>query len=152
MSHRSYILVCALLLAVVVGAPSIAAPAPDDSQATIYIYRIKKFVGKGLEPSVYLDDVKLADMDNGRYFAVKVAPGPHVIRSNDKDSAVDQTFEAGKLYFVKVTIVTGMLKGYGMVATVTEEAGRRDMKKLKPLDPNGVADRGKQLVILTPLN
>jgi hypothetical protein len=58
-----------------------AAPSvtPQDSaKATVYIYRYKQFVGAALAPSVYCDDVQLARMENGRYFATTVEPGKHI--------------------------------------------------------------------------
>jgi uncharacterized protein DUF2846 len=76
----------------------------DDSKATVYAYRPGKFMGKALEPSVFLDDKKLLDMDNARYFALKLDPGRHILRSNEKDSEIDQTREAAKTYYVKITI------------------------------------------------
>ena len=46
------------------------APVPQNSsKATVYVYRYKQFVGAALAPSVYCDDVQLARMENGRYFA-----------------------------------------------------------------------------------
>jgi hypothetical protein len=72
--------------------PPSPAPVPvtsqDDSKATVYVYRPGKFMGKALEPSVFLDDKKLLDMDNARYFALKLDPGRHILRSNEKDSEI----------------------------------------------------------------
>jgi len=50
---------------------------------TVYIYRQKKMVGGALEPSVFLDGIELARMDNGRYFVLKVAPGKHTVHMTD---------------------------------------------------------------------
>jgi hypothetical protein len=38
-----------------------------DSQATVYVYRYKQFVGSALSPSVYCDEIELARMDNGKF-------------------------------------------------------------------------------------
>ena len=77
---------------------ALPALAQDDAKATVYVYRPGKFMGKALEPSVFLDEQKLLDMDNGRYFTLKLDPGKHTVRSNEKDSEIDQTWEAGKKY------------------------------------------------------
>ena len=78
-----------------------AAVGHDGSKATVYIYRPGKFFGKTLEPSVFLDEQKLLDMDNARYLALKLDPGRHVLRSNEKNSEIDQAWDAGQTYYVK---------------------------------------------------
>lgn len=51
------------------------ASSDTNSQATVYVYRYKQFVGKALSPSVYCDGNELARMENGRYFAVRLSAG-----------------------------------------------------------------------------
>ena len=123
----------------------------DAAKATVYVYRPSKFVGKALEPSVFLDEQKLLDMDNGRYLTLKLEPGKHVIRSNEKDSEVDQTWEAGKVYFIKITIAAGMMKGRGQMGMVTEKLAIREIQKLRPLDTDHVQEAYRAMVDLTPV-
>jgi hypothetical protein len=139
--------------------PNSPAPGPatapvtdrEDSKATIYIYRPGKFVGKALEPSVFLDEQKLLDMDNARYLALKLDPGRHIVRSNEKDSEIDQIWEAGKTYYVKITIVTGMMKGHGQMGMVTDKLALKEMQKLRPLDRDHVEAAYLAVVDLTPI-
>src|SRR5690242_18043214 len=70
------------------------------SKATVYIYRYKQFTGSALSPSVYCDETELARIENGRYFAVKVDPGKHVFRSNDRQSGTELDAKAGQQYFL----------------------------------------------------
>lgn len=128
-----------------------AATVADEAVATVYIYRPGKYWGKALEPSVFLDEQKLLDMDNARYLALKLSPGHHVLRSNEKDSEIDQEWEAGKRYYVKMTIATGMLKGRGQMAMVTEKLALKEMQKLKPLNKENVAAEHQDKVDLTPV-
>ena len=95
-------------------------------------------MGKALEPSVFLDDKKLLDMDNARYFALKLGAGRHILRSNEKDSDIDQIWEAGKTYYVKITIAAGMMKGRGQMGMVTDKLALTEMQKLRPLDSDQV--------------
>ena len=37
----------------------------NTADAIVYIYRPGKMMGKALEPSVFVDDIELARMDNG---------------------------------------------------------------------------------------
>jgi hypothetical protein len=54
---------------------SIGQAAPQESgKTTVSICRQKKYGGSALEPSVYLDDKRIAGMDNGRHFALTVDP------------------------------------------------------------------------------
>ncbi len=135
--------------------PPSPAPTPvtrqDDSKATVYVYRPGKFFGKALEPSVFLGEQKLLDMDNARYFALKLDPGRHVLRSNEKDSEIDQSWEAGKTYYVKITIASGKMKGHGQMGMVTENLARREMQKLRPLDRDHVQADYLRIVHLIPI-
>jgi hypothetical protein len=133
-----------------------SVPATDakdhvDSKATVYIYRPGKFVGKALEPSVFLDEQKLLDMDNARYLALKLEPGRHILRSNEKNSEIDQTWDGGKTYYIKMTIATGMMKGHGQMGMVTDKLALREMEKLRPLDRDNVERDFLPIVDLTPV-
>src|SRR5215470_16284155 len=85
-------------------APQSDAPASQnkDSQATVYIYRYKQFVGSALSPSVYCDDNELARMTNGRFFAAKLSAGKHTFHSNDKQAGIDVDLKAGQDHYIRV--------------------------------------------------
>lgn len=112
------------------------------SKATVYIYRYKQFVGSALAPSVYCDEAELARMENGRYFTVKLDPGKHNFRSNDKQSGIELDVKAGQEYFLRVEIATGFAKGHGRLLLMSAEQGGYELKssKLKPLDSNKVVN------------
>jgi hypothetical protein len=119
--------------------PPKSAAAPD-SQATVYVYRYKQFQGSALSPSVYCDETELARMDNGRFFVVKLAPGKHVFRSNDKQSGIDADLKPGQDYYIRVEIVAGMMKGHGRLVSVASEQGSYEIKSLKALGSDKVKD------------
>jgi hypothetical protein len=128
--------------------PAITAPqAPEAKQgkATVYVYRYKQFVGSALAPSVFCDEVQLARMENGRYFAANVDPGKHSFRSNDQQSGLELDAKAGQEYFVRVEIAAGVMKGHGRLILMSPEQGRYELqsKKLKPLDVDKVVDRNQ---------
>jgi len=132
-------------------APRSDATATDGMKATVYVYRPGKFMGKGLEPSVFLDEQKILDMDNGRYFTLHLDAGRHILRSNEKNSEIDQTWEAGKSYYVKMTIATGMWKGHGQLGMVTEKLAEKEMEQMRPLDSDNVEPEYKAVVDLKPI-
>ena len=117
-------------------------PDAKPSKATVYVYRYKQFVGGALAPSVYCDETKLARMENGRYFTVKVDPGKHNFRSNDKQSGTELDVKAGQEYFLRVEIATGFAKGHGRLVLMPAEQGGYELKssKLKPLDSKKVVN------------
>ncbi len=127
------------------------ARSTDSTRAIVYVYRVGKFVGRSVSPSVFVDEKKVADIDNGRFFALRLAPGTHVIRANDKDSRIDQEWEAGKVYFAKITIIPGLVKGHGQISTIGDREARREMEKLKPLDRDSIEDGATNIVLLEPL-
>jgi Protein of unknown function (DUF2846) len=112
------------------------------SKDTVYIYRYKQFVGSALAPSVYCDETELARAENGRYFAVKLDPGKHNFRSNDKQSGTELDVKAGQEYFLRVEIATGFAKGHGRLVLMPAEQGGYELKssKVKPLDANKVVN------------
>jgi len=142
----SKILFAAVLLASVFAmAEEPASPVADASQskATLYVYRYKQFVGKALSPSVYCDEAELARMENGRYFTVKLDPGKHSFRSNDKQSGVDLDMKAGQSYFMRVEIAAGFMKGHGRLILVAGEQAGYELKQLKPSDEGKIVDKAR---------
>ena len=47
--------------------------------ATVYIYRLRMIVASKRRMTLSLDGERFAYLQNGRYWAVKLAPGEHVI-------------------------------------------------------------------------
>jgi hypothetical protein len=118
---------------------------PKQQTSVVYVYRYKQFVGSALAPSVYCDEVQLARMENGRYFAVNVDPGQHTFRSNDKQSGIQLDVKPGQEYFIRLEIAAGFMKGHGRLILTAAEQGRYELQsnQLKPLDADKVADTSR---------
>ena len=118
------------------------APAATDTsdKVTVYIYRYKRFTGSALEPSIYVDEKKVAVMDNGRYFKVLVAPGKHTFQSNDKQSGMEIDLKSGEEYYLRVDIAAGFWKGHGQLTMIQKEQGAFEIKKLKPMGKEKIKD------------
>ncbi len=106
--------------------------------ATVFIYRPSKLMGKALEPSVFIDGTELARMDNGRYFALKLPPGKHIVHlTNDKKGyALDMG--PGQAYFFRVGIEMGMMKGRGKITLDDPERAVTEIKKIKFIDQDKI--------------
>jgi hypothetical protein len=127
-------------------------PEADETQATVYFYRYKQFVGSSLEPPVYADEVELARMDNGRFFAAKFEPGVHTFRSSDRQSGIELKMEPGEQYFIRVEISPAILKGRGRLVAVPPEQGAFEIRRLEPLGPGKVKDRSRVIIAGRELN
>jgi hypothetical protein len=105
--------------------------AVDAADATVFIYRPSKMMGKALEPSVFVDQTELARMDNGRYFAIKLKPGKHIIHmtSDKKGYAIDMG--PGQTYFFRIGIEMGMWKGHGKITLDDRDRAIKEIQKLK---------------------
>jgi uncharacterized protein DUF2846 len=116
------------LVAVVTDTATASANMED---ATVYVYRPKKITGSGLEPSVFVDDTELARMDNGRYFAIKVKPGKHIIRMTDDKKGYALDMGPGQTYFFRIGIEAGMWKGHGKITLDDAERAKAEIKKIQ---------------------
>jgi hypothetical protein len=148
MAFRARLLCC---LAVLAAIATPHAAFQEAGKATVYVYRPGKFTGKGANPMLFVDDKKVAKADNARYFALRLDPGNHVIRTSHKESALDQSWDAGKVYFVRVLPVQTAFGGHFETALATERQARADMMKLKPLDNDDVEGSAAHLVVLDEL-
>ena len=117
---------------------SATASQTKNSQATVYIYRGKHFVGGAFAPSVFCDDFELARMTNGRFLVAKFAAGKHLFRSNDNQEGIDLDLKGGQDYYIRMEVGPSSMKGR-LVLVASEEAGD-EIKKLKPLDAANVKD------------
>jgi hypothetical protein len=118
----------------------------SNSNAVVYIYRYKQFIGYTVEPSVYCNEVQLARMDNGRYFKVVLSPGTYIFRSNDKQSGIETELKNDEEYYIRVEIAQGLWKQYGRLVLMAKEQGAYEIKKLKPLSASKIKDRKRVAV------
>ena len=106
-------------------------PAVSTEEATVFIYRPEKWTGYMLEPSVFVDETELARMDNGRYFAIKLRPGKHIVRMTDDKKGYAIDMGPGQTYFFRIGMEMGMWKGHGKITLDDRERAVKEIKKLK---------------------
>jgi len=115
------------LVAVVPETPT----AANTSDAIVYIYRPNKMMGKALEPSVFVDDIELARMDNGRYFALKLKPGKHIVHMTDDKKGYALDMGPGQTYYFRIGLEMGMWKGHGKITLDDADRAVKEIKKIK---------------------
>jgi len=119
-----------------------ASPAATDSKpaqpasdvAYLRVYRQRRYVGSALAPSIFVDDKQIARVGNGRRFSMRMLPGSHTVRSDDKSSAITLDVKAGQEYYVRVEEATGFWKGHGKLILVMPEQGSPEYKLQKPIE------------------
>lgn len=122
--------------------PSGPAPA-DGAKATVYIYRRKNFSSRNLQPSVYVDGEEVARMDDGKYVALRLAPGKHTVEVNKGHSGAEIDMKAGEEYYFRVDYTTGFLKARSKIDFLQKEQGALEIKKMKPLEDKWIKDRAR---------
>jgi hypothetical protein len=106
----------------------------SDALAHLRVYRARRYMGSALAPSIYVDDKQIVRIGNGRRASIKLTPGTHTVRSDDKSSAVSVEAKAGQDYFVRVDEETGFWKGHGKLTMLLPEQGRAEFQLQKPVE------------------
>jgi len=115
--------------------PAATAPAKPATEAGyLRVYRQKRFTGSALAPSIFVDDKPIARVGNGRRFTMRLLPGSHTVRSDDKSSAITLDAKAGQDYYIRVEEATGFWKGHGKLTLVMPEQGSPEYKLQKPIE------------------
>jgi hypothetical protein len=138
------------------GGNLVASPHPEgdttesprsvkDSWAVVFIYRPDKWLGYMQEPSVFVDDTELVRMDNGRYVAVKLSPGKHLIHMTSKKRSFLVDMGAGETYYFRVAIEQGFSQQHGKLTLEDAATGRKEISKLKFIGDNKI--KARQLVV-----
>ncbi|MGB7105119.1 MAG: DUF2846 domain-containing protein [Candidatus Acidiferrales bacterium] len=105
----------------------VSASSSEQTQATIYFYRPRRFQGAALRPSVFVDDARVGHLHNGDSVKVSVATGGHRIYSTDKSTGMELDAKAGETYYVRVDIQVGFFKGHGGVTLVDPQQGKYEV-------------------------
>jgi hypothetical protein len=110
--------------------------AGTDKPAYLRVYRHRRYAGSALAPSIYIDDVQIARVGNGRRFSARLAPGSHTVRSDDKSSAIALDVKPGQEFYVRIDEETGFWKGHGKLTLLMPEQGKPEYSIAKPIEPD----------------
>jgi hypothetical protein len=134
-------MIATLALLFIPGATAQDDPKASGNDVRVNVYRYKQYMGKGLRPSIYVDERDVARLQSGRYAALALAPGKRSFRSNDKQSQIELDLKPGQEYYIRIDIAPGMWKGHGRLTLVQPEQGAGELKQMKPLDAGMVKDK-----------
>lgn len=119
-----------------------AAPAVISStMAHVYFYRQRQFIGSGLSPSIYCDNVQLAKLRTARYFLVDIPTGMHDCYTDGKTKPeneyiktgpkTDIDLKAGNNYYFMIKFDAGFRLP---LTSMQPEQAESDIKQLQPLE------------------
>lgn len=122
--------------------PPAAAPfsGASPSMATCFLYRPRVYRGSGERIGIFIDGTMAANVVNGRWVALQVHPGHHIIKPKDNQSGAEVDMEPGKEYYFKTSWgESGMFHGaHKLLVPVMKEEAVYEIKQLKPLDQQDI--------------
>jgi Protein of unknown function (DUF2846) len=115
-------------------APAVPAPAPAADIGRLRVYRARRYAGSALAPSIYVDNKQVARVGSGRRVSIRLSPGSHTIRSDDKPSNIALDVKSGQDYYVRVDEEVGFWKGHGKLTLMMPEQGGPEYKLQRPIE------------------
>jgi hypothetical protein len=116
-------------------------PAASEPAVRVVVYRAKQFTARFASIPFYCDDRIAADLNNGRYFVLTLAPGIHTFRGADRGVSVQIDLKAGQPYFIRAEQSVGTLKATQQIASVDASLAHSEMDKLKPVSSDKIWDK-----------
>lgn len=120
--------------------------AAGETKAIVHVYRKKNFNSRNMQPSVYVDGVEVARMDDGKFFIIKLDPGKHSVEVNKGHSGAEIDFKAGEHYYFRIDIKPGFLKARSEITYMQKEQGSLEVQKMNPLEDKWIKDKSKVTV------
>ena len=98
---------------------------------------------------MFIDGTELARMDNGRYFALKMKPGKHIVHMTDEKKGYAIDMGPGQTYFFRIGLEAGTWKGQGKILLDEAERGIKEVKKIEFIGKDKI--KAPTIVIDIPL-
>src|SRR5687767_15149344 len=129
----------------------IALPVfPQETHGVVWFFRLEeadKF--NSGKPKVWIDDRLALLMPESEFVGVKLTPGRHVFRMQNKSTVTPLTVEAGRVYFIRVSEVPA--HGYQRnLFIVSPEQAAEQMRDLKALQDKNIKDKDLKTVSRKP--
>jgi hypothetical protein len=120
-------------------ATPLATPAPvavAEGMSTLYFYRPRLYRGSGVRIGLFVDGTMAVNLVNGRWGAIQIPAGHHVIKPKDDQSGIEINAEPGQSYYFRSGWgENGLFHGaHKNIMIVMKEQATYEIKQLKPLD------------------
>lgn len=118
---------------------------PASDKAVLHLYRLPHFGGSGIKPHITIDGSQVAQVSNGQAIQVLIEPGKHTIgiverRAKVDNSIPDLNMEAGKEYWVRISLVSGFMYHVRLDLLAAEMASAESAK----LEQTALSERQKK--------
>jgi len=112
------------------------ASLPYDEFGHVKIYRPRQIAYLPLFNSIFVDNVGIVNIANGRHCSLRLRPGMHKIQADDNGSPIYLDVQKGKEYYVRVDEVPlpSLVNGYGMLTLLRPEQGSGKYKRQRPVE------------------
>jgi hypothetical protein len=118
------------------------APTPEPAPTVkVVVYRAKQFTSRFRALQFYCDERIAADLNNGRYFLLSLAPGIHTFRGADKGTSIQLDIHPGGKYFIRAEQAVGEFKGTQQITSVDALLAHSEMYDLKPVSVDKIWDK-----------
>ena len=107
----------------------------------VVVYRAKQLTARFKAIQFFCDERITADLNNGRYFVLSLAPGLHTFRGSDKGTSVQLDIHAGEKYFIRAEQAAGMWKATQQITSVDAALAHSEMYDLKPVPKDKIWDK-----------
>ena len=110
----------------------------DADSSFIFIYRGGQFTGALTNFTIFVDDIKLCKISNGKYFKVPVKPGAHVVSAKrggvgimKKETEVDVDVESGQSSYISCSMKSSITRVRLEMQEVVPKTGVKDISNMK---------------------
>ncbi len=129
-----------IILAMVESAARKGAPAPVatltyDESGHVKIYRPRQIAYLPLFNSIFVDNVGIVNIANGRRCSIRLSPGRHKIQADDM-WPIYLDVQKGQEYYIRVDEIPlpGPVNGHGMLTLLRPEQGSGKYNRQRPVE------------------
>jgi len=117
-----------------------AHAAAAEGMSTLYFYRPRLYRGSAVRIGLFVDGTMAVNLVNGRWGAIQIAAGHHIIKPKDDQSGIEIDAEPGQSYYFRSGWgENGLFHGaHKNIMIVMKEQATYEIKQLKPLDDKDV--------------
>jgi hypothetical protein len=115
------------------------ALSASDDFATVYLYRLRVYAASKRKMTLSLDGEALTYLQNGRYYAIKMKPGRHVLSDKKQTDNIEFNVEAGQKYYLRAEFAEAGIFGFNTRFSFSDEStGKSDLRRLMVGDANQI--------------
>jgi hypothetical protein len=131
---RSVTILCLFVLCSGAARADCTFRTADQTHTTLVIYRPNNQYGMLMGANVYLDDVRVCRLSNGKFLVATASPGQHLLRvGSEKNVPID--VKPGNAYYFRIGMLLSLCckfqSGFHMQA-VAAQAASAELTNLRP--------------------